>query len=165
MGKCQWMCPSQYLGIHEGRRFRLRESSSRRPFGGHRHLGWIIGYLTEVKAGRGPWFAGIWVGVVPDFPGVTWFGIVVWFGVVVASGTRDLADNAGGAAMLPGIGVTAGLGVVVSSGSGVASVQAVRAVRIIRAVHGSCFGIPGPFLHLLCRGSEFRSLECSCPLP
>ena len=48
-----------------------------------------------MKARRGPWFAGIWVGVVPDFPGVTWFSIVVWVGVVVASGTRDLADNAG----------------------------------------------------------------------
>ena len=52
-------------------------------------LGRVVGYLTEVKAGRGPWFARIWVGVVPGFPGVTCFGV----GVIWASGAGELAGN------------------------------------------------------------------------
>ena len=63
-------------------------------------LGRVVGYLTEVKAGRGPWFARIWVGVVPGFPGVTCFGV----GVVWASGAWGLAGNGVVAALGRGTG-------------------------------------------------------------
>ena len=154
-------CPSQYLGIHEDRRFRRSDSSSQRPFGGRRHLGRAVGYLIEVKAGRGPWFAGIWVSVVPDFPGVTCFGV----GVIWASGAGELAGN--GVVAAPGRCVAVGTarGVSAGSGAGVAGLgadvapsvvagtvataapgavcfpQASRAVRITRAIHRGNFNI------------------------
>ena len=125
-------------------------------------LGRVVGYLTEVKAGRGPWFARIWVGVVPGFPGVTCFGV----GVVWASGAWGLAGNGVVAAPGPGVAVGTACGVFVGSascvvglgadvavsaeagtvatappGAGVCSPQASRAARITKAVHRDNFNI------------------------